>query len=100
MPCKPFKRLLALLALSAVSACRTDTPPVQELCALNGLGAGDCVEPGGATIIKPPSEMVNYICRSPAYEQAYDAFCFDTSQAQVRPTLVMIYQEAQRGNGP
>lgn len=96
MPWQHFKKLFPILASLAVSACRTDSPPPQELCALNGVGLGDCIEPGGAQAIKPPSQMVNYVCRSPATEQAYDAWCYNTSEANVAPVMQMLYKEARR----
>lgn len=90
-----FKKLSLLLALLTVSGCRWDNPPAQELCALNGFGLGDCVEPDGTTKVLTPSQMLNYVARSPSYEKSWDAWCYDTSEANVQPFMVMLYQEAR-----
>lgn len=90
------KKVYPLLALLAVSGCRTDAPPAQELCALNGLGAGDCVEIDGSQLTRPPSQMVNYVARSPSIEKAYDSWCYDTTPETIEPVMQMMYREARK----
>lgn len=90
-----YKSLLVVLGLLTAS-CRTDTPPAQELCALNGYGLGDCVEPDGSQVQKTPSQMVNYVARSPAMEQSWDAWCFNTSESNVAPAMQFMYSQARK----
>ena len=80
------------------------TPPplaIEELCILNGSGAGNCVYSNGPNQFKVPSQMEDYVCRAPNVEQSYDSWCHAVAEKDsdryVAPVLQSIYEEARDG---
>lgn len=72
------------LALVLLSSCRKDFPPKTEICQLDGFGGADCILKNEKVVYKAPSELKNYIARSPDDEAAFTAWCYDTSPDNVK----------------
>ncbi len=68
---------LAVLALFlSLGGCRTDKPPVIEVCILDGHGGGDCTEADHLPKYRLPSEMNDYWCTNQADEAAFVGWAY------------------------
>lgn len=93
------KKLLLWVALLALSGCRKDIPPVIEICILDGLGGGDCVEKDGSKLYRPPSGMKNYWSTSADDMAAFSSWCFKTSNSQqIENQMRRIELDARSGS--
>ena len=88
MRSKRGKLFLVALAFF-LSSCRKDYPPKTDLCELDGFGGGDCVLKDGSEIYKSPSQMQNFMARSPEDEAAFTAWCYQTTPERVK----QIYEQ-------
>lgn len=72
------------LALVILTSCRKDYAPKTDLCELDGFGGADCVLKDGTTKYKYPSELQNWIARSPEEEAQFVAWCYKTNPEQIK----------------
>ena len=63
-------KLYFLLLVIFLNGCRTDKPPVIEVCITDGYGAGDCTEHDHSILYRSPSQMVDYWCTNETDEAA------------------------------
>lgn len=84
------RELLLWVALLVLSSCRRDYPPVIEICILDGLGGGDCVEKDGTKLYRPPSEMKNYWTTSQDDMADFSSWCFKSTVGQAEIQLQSI----------
>lgn len=84
------KKLLLWAALLALSSCRRDYPPVVEVCILDGVGGGDCIEKDGSKLYRAPSEMKNYWATSQDDMAQFSSWCFKSSLNQAEIELQSI----------
>ena len=87
---------LFCLALVSLSSCRKDYAPKADLCELDGFGGGDCVLKDGTAIYKAPSEMSNWIARSPQEEAEFVAWCYKTTPQAVTQIWEQMKHEAYK----
>ena len=77
-------KLYFLLLVIFLSACRTDKPPVIEVCITDGYGAGDCTEHDHSILYRSPSQMVDYWCTNETDEAAWAAWAYNTGDSLVK----------------
>lgn len=87
---------LFCLVLATLSSCRKDYPPRTDICELDGFGGADCVLKSGTEVYKAPSELKNYIARSPEDEAAFTAWCYKVSPDQVKQVWEQMKHEARQ----
>jgi hypothetical protein len=88
------KPLCLVLGLLLLSSCRDSVPPKIEICILDGLGGGHCIEADGSQLYKAPSTMKNYWATSQPDEANFSSWCYDTTTAAVTPAMEQIREQA------
>lgn len=88
-----MKTLSLFMFLLLFSSCRDSVPPAKEVCILNGVGLGDCVEANGAKVQKTPSQMNNYWCTNQADMANWAGWCYDATPSATKSAMKTIKSE-------
>lgn len=77
-------RLLILLCIAFLIACRSDRPPPMTICILDRFGGGHCVDPTGVRVYKYPKDLENYWSANANDMRAFSAWCYGINNADVQ----------------
>lgn len=95
MPQRKPGRTLFLALACLLSACnQSDPPPPIEVCLLDGFGGGDCIEPDGSKLFRPPSQMKNYWATNEHDQALFAAWCYGTDAPTVRAGMEEVKSQA------
>jgi hypothetical protein len=89
------RRLVVLAFLLSLSACRNSKPPQIEICILDGVGGGDCIEADGSKKYRPPSEMLNYWSTNQPDMANFSSWCYDAPAPHVAAQMEALKSEAR-----
>lgn len=95
---KHGKQLLVglVVALSILLSCRSSKPAPMEICIIDGLGGGDCVEADGTRKYRLPSQMTNYWATNQQDEAAFASWCYNAPVGAVKSEMEHIQGQLAR----
>lgn len=76
----------SLLCL-VLAACRTDKPPVIEICIGDGFGAADCIDRDGNKVYRSPSELQNYWMSPQQDMAAFSSWCYKVNKEVIESEM-------------